>query len=398
LFGRSTTSLEDDDAVYEKLNPAQADIAGTNSGLSTSVPYTYTAFYERLEVVNRGVNFIVDSTAGIPFKVGERLPNTTPVVPRMQPKRLTALLNWEPNPFQDAMTFKTSLIMDFILDGNVFIYWDGVHLYHLPATKIQIDPDSKTYIKGYRYGETYFKPSEIINIKENGYASLYRGKSRLAPAINTLSKLSKMNAFQDSFFNNGAVTGVILKTQNPLSEKHKERLTQSWQTRYSPTGGGRTPIILDGGMELDKLSNATFKEMDFESSITENEKKVLKALGIPPVLLDSGNNANIKPNLRMFYLETVLPIIERFNAAYARFFGFEIWADTTNVAGLQPELTEQASYFATLVNSGLFTPNEARFELGKDPITGHDDLRIPANIAGSASNPSQGGRPPKDED
>jgi hypothetical protein len=28
-----------------------------------------------------------------------------------------------------------------------------------------------------------------------------------------------------------------------------------------------------------------------------------------------------------------------------------------------------------------------------EEIEGHDDLRIPANIAGSASNPAEGGRP-----
>ena len=39
------------------------------------------------------------------------------------------------------------------------------------------------------------------------------------------------------------------------------------------------------------------------------------------------------------------------------------------------------------------SPNEAREALRLDPMDGHDGLRIPANIAGSASNPSEGGRP-----
>ena len=39
------------------------------------------------------------------------------------------------------------------------------------------------------------------------------------------------------------------------------------------------------------------------------------------------------------------------------------------------------------------SPNEAREALRLDPMEGHDELRIPANIAGSASNPSEGGRP-----
>ena len=39
------------------------------------------------------------------------------------------------------------------------------------------------------------------------------------------------------------------------------------------------------------------------------------------------------------------------------------------------------------------SPNEAREALSFDPVDGYDDLRVPANIAGSAANPDEGGRP-----
>jgi len=44
------------------------------------------------------------------------------------------------------------------------------------------------------------------------------------------------------------------------------------------------------------------------------------------------------------------------------------------------------------------TPNEARAQLRLDAVDGGDDRQIPANIAGSASNPSEGGKPPQSED
>ena len=79
-----------------------------------------------------------------------------------------------------------------------------------------------------------------------------------------------------------------------------------------------------------------------------------------------------------------------------RFFGFEIKEDVTDIPALQPELADQASYFASLVNTGIITPNEARAVLGYEDIEGHSELRVPANIAGSAANPSEGGRPTED--
>ena len=100
----------------------------------------------------------------------------------------------------------------------------------------------------------------------------------------------------------------------------------------------------------------------------------------------------------MYYLETILPIIRKVNFAYERFFGFDLKEDTSNIPAMQPEMEEEAKYYAGLVNGGIMTPNEARELLRFPRIEGHDDIRIPANIAGSASNPTEGGRPNEVED
>ena len=65
---------------------------------------------------------------------------------------------------------------------------------------------------------------------------------------------------------------------------------------------------------------------------------------------------------------------------------------------MQPELRDQSQYYTALVNGGIISANEAREHLGFDPIEGHDDVRVPANIAGSAANPDEGGRPTEGED
>jgi hypothetical protein len=46
------------------------------------------------------------------------------------------------------------------------------------------------------------------------------------------------------------------------------------------------------------------------------------------------------------------------------------------------------------VNTGIITPNEAREGLRFAKIDGYDTIRVPQNITGSATDPSQGGRPP----
>ena len=376
----------------EKLNPAQR-YYDHKVEPSREPIYSYERAYEELEIVNRGVNMIVDDSAEIGTIVGMATKGTA-VVKGIKRSRVDLLLNTEPNPFQDINTFRRNCIIDLLLDGNIFIYFDGVHLYHLPASKMIIHASDTTYIEKFTFNEKItYSPSEIIHVKENSFYSIYRGVPRLSPALRTMQLMTSMRKFQDNFFKNGAVPGLVLKSPNTLSEKIKERMLMSWQARYKPDAGGRRPLILDGGIDVDSISNVNFKELDFQSATEETEKTILKALGIPPILLDSGNNANLRPNMRLYYLETVLPIVTKLNYALERFFGYELSEDLTGIPALQPELRDSAQYYSALVNAGIITPNEARDNLGFEDIEGHSDLRVPANIAGSAANPDLGGRP-----
>ena len=382
----------------EKLNPAQEEIVvsleGSGPIASREIITNYTAYYEYLEVVNRAVNMIVDDTSEIPVRVGEPVQGMNSVVKGIRRSRVDLLLNKEPNPFQDISTFKRNLIIDYILDGNIFIYFDGTHLYHLPANYTDIEPNKTTYVTKYTFQTSIdYSPSEIVHVKENSFHSIYRGTSRLRAAQRVMSQLTRMREFQDNFFKNGAVPGLVIKSPSVISEKNKERMIQSWMTRYRPDGGGRRPLILDGGMDLDSISNVNFRELDFETSIEGAEKEILKVLGVPPIMLDSGNNANIRPNHRLYYLETILPIVEKLNRALERFFGYSITPDVSNIPALQPELRDAAAYYSTLVNTGIITPNEAREALNYDEQFGASELRVPVNIAGSSANPSVGGRP-----
>tara|TARA_Y100000389_G_scaffold189838_1_gene214013 strand:+ start:357 stop:1553 length:1197 start_codon:yes stop_codon:yes gene_type:complete len=379
--------------VEEKLNPAQPYFDHKTEPSREKIT-SYERAYEDLEIVNRGVNLIVDDTSEIPISVGTQVQGMSSVIKGIKRSRVELLLNKEPNPFQDISTFRRNLVTDFLIDGNIFIYFDGVHLYHLPANKMTIHASDSTYIEKFTFNEQInYKPSEIIHIKDNSFYSIYRGVSRLKPALRTMILTRSMRDFQDNFFKNGAVPGLVLKSPNTLSEKIKERMIQSWTARYRPDAGGRRPLILDGGIEIDSVSNVNFKELDFQTAIAENEKIILKALGVPPIMLDSGNNANIRPNMRMYYLETILPIVRKMNFALERYFGFSLSEDITDIPALQPELRDQSQYYSALVNTGIISPNEARDALGFDSVEGYDDLRVPANIAGSAVNPDEGGRP-----
>ena len=379
----------------EKLNPAQEIILRQEGVIvGSDATMNYRNSFKKLETVNRGTNMIVNACSSLDFDIKDKI--ASDVSPGMRQKTLFNLLNYRPNPYQSAQDFRSSIFTDFILEGNIFIYFDGAFLYHLPAVNMQILPDAKTFIAGYKYNNMQdFKPSEIIHIRDVCSSSIYRGSSRLMSANRSIDILYKMQTFQETFFDNGAIPGMVLTTENTLSQVAKQKTIQNWMTGYSPKNGARKPMILDSGLKPSNLLNTSFQEMDFDVSIKSHDIKILKALGVPSILLDGGNNANISPNMRLFYLETVMPIVRKFVSAMERHFGYDIDAITSNVSALQPDLKDIAAYNSTLVNGGVISANEARVELRYDPKPGHDDLRIPANIAGSAANPALGGAPKK---
>ena len=380
--------------IREKLNPAQATIQrdeGTNIG-SESRLITYRNAFRNIDSVNRAVNMIVSASASLDYDVKDKIHEG--VVNGIRQKTLVTLLNFRPNPYQSAQDFRRELFKDLLLDGNAFIHFDGVFMYHLPAENVEILSDAKTFIRGYRYnGNVLFEEREVFYFKDVSSTSIYRGASRLESCLDNINILYSMQEFQQKFFENGTIFGLVLTSDNTLSQAAKEKTLQYWQQRYNSKSGGKRPIILDSGLKPQRLSEQNFKDLDFDQAIKTHNERIISSLGVPPLLLNGGNNANIAPNLRLFYLETILPIVKLYISAVERYFGYDVEAVTSSVSALQPDIGEIAKYHSTLVNGGIITPNEAREELRYAKLDGGDTIRIPDNIAGSAADPSQGGRP-----
>jgi HK97 family phage portal protein len=395
--------------LVEKLNPAQPQIHTRQPFASPQSNVDFRAAYDQIEVVHRAVEMIVSACVEVPFEVTNGGPA----------KKLNKLLNDRPNPFEDRIRLFRRAYFDLIIDGNAFFYYDGVNLYVLPANDVQIITDPKTFVKGYLFLVTSnyssyasggrdtknqssieFSADEIIHIKMDNDESIFRGKSPIKSLESIINIYHALLKFQKQFFKNNAVPGVVLTTESVLNTKVKDRLLQSWRSSYATIfDGARSPAILDGGLKIDKFSDINFQSLDFEASIERLEQDMAKALGVPYVLMKSGNNANIAANQVLFYEHTILPIVGMFASAFTQFFNSStIRADKSVITALQPDLRTQSQYYVSLVNSGIITADEARIKLGFVPL-GSDEtakIRLPQNITGSATNPSVGGRPPND--
>ena len=398
--------------LAEKLNPAQPSIASLEPYASPETITDFEQAYREIEVVHRSVEMVINACVEIPLIVEGSSPA----------KKVNRMLNYKPNPFEDRVRLFRRAFLDFMLDGNAFFYYDGQDLFLLPANDVEVVPDSQTFVSHYNYlvhnqqandfygfgaGKTTrkseairFEPHEIIHIYTENENSIFRGVSRLKAILGLMEVYYYMIKFQRQFFKNNALPGFVLTTDNILSQRVKQRLLEAWRSTYTTIfDGARNPAILDGGLKIDKFSTVNFDQLDFENSIERIQIDMAKAIGVPYVLLKSGNNANIEANQKLFYLHTVLPILNQFTSAFQHFFngGVTIRPDRLSVPALQPDNRTQAVYYSTLVNTGIITPNEAREGLRFPKLEDNDTIRVPQNITGSATDATQGGRPPTGE-
>ena len=391
-----------------KLNPAQPSIASLEPYASPETIVDFEQAYREIEVIHRSVEMIINACIEIPLIVEGNSPS----------KKVNRILNIKPNPFEDRVRLMRRAFLDFILDGNAFFYYDGQDLYVLPANDVEVVPDERTFVSHYNYlvsnqqssdifgfnrgAQTkksqaiQFEPQEIIHVMAENDTSIFRGTSKLKPLLKLMELYHYMLKFQRQFFKNNAVPGFVLTTDSILSQRVKQRLLEAWRSTYTTIfDGARNPAILDGGLKIYEFSTKSFEQLDFENSIERIQQDMAKALGVPYVLLKSGNNANIDANQKLFYLHTVVPMLTQFCSAFAHFFnnGVTIRPDRLKVPALQPDNRTQAIYYSTLVNTGIITPNEAREGLRFPKLENNDTIRIPQNITGSATDPTQGGRP-----
>jgi hypothetical protein len=140
---------------------------------------------------------------------------------------------------------------------------------------------------------------------------------------------------------------------------------------------------------------------------------MLQSLGVPPVLLTGGNNnANIDVAVRMFFISTVLPLVERACSAMSLlvnknkdFFKlreadtYYLRPDTRSIPAMKEDTISLASSTQGLYSVGIITKNEARIKNNypEDSSPEANTYLTPQNIAGSAINPATGGRPKEDE-
>jgi HK97 family phage portal protein len=312
------------------------------------------------------------------------------------------LLN-KPNNNQDLYEMIDQMIVHLYVSGNAYLYKERgqsgriTQVYLLRPDRVSIKSTQKDGVTGYEYeieGSAYDLPvSDVQHLKlgVNPNNDLY-GLSPLTVLASTINLDLSMTQYAKAFFMNAGVPSGMLKLKKRLQTQEEANTIRSrWRSQFSTPSNYNSLAILDEDASYEPLSvdpgNMAMPEL--RDTI---ESRICMAFGIPPIIigsvvgLDRATYSNYKEARRSFWDETMIGLITKItrflNYAIADEFpgNDQVTVDFAQVRSLVDDKDSLTTRINTQFTSGIITLNEAREELGYDPIEDGSIRRLPLNI------------------
>ena len=277
------------------------------------------------------------------------------------------------------------LIQSVILKGNGFAYIEraedgtAIGLKFLRSEKVEIRYNKKNGNISYRCSEDGYKGDiedcDMIHLFKNSYDGI-NGVSVLKYAARSIELANNTEDSASHFFTNGCNLSGVISVESPLNAKQIEDIKRSWSQTYA--NGGNGIAVLQGNMSYQPIQ-LNSRDSQLLESRQFNVTDIARFFGISPVLLGDLSHSSystIEATQTQFLLHTLQPYITMIEEEFTRKIfkpsenDLEINLDENSI--LRTDKTAQANYYATLIDKGILSINEARKELGYSEVEGLD--------------------------
>ncbi|HZS63556.1 MAG TPA: phage portal protein [Xanthobacteraceae bacterium] len=367
-------------------------IALESGGRARWTPRDYAALaregYMRNAIVHRAVKLVAENAASVSFLLyeGAAAHDSHPLLDLLA----------RPNPRQNGAALLEAAFSHLLLAGNAYLETvtvDGAprELYALRPDRMRVVPGADGWPEAYDYsvgGQTVrFDQNAalppILHLAAFHPLDDHYGLAPLeaaAVAVDTHNAAAKWNK---ALLDNAARPSGALVYAGPegsvLSDNQYERLKRELEDNYEGSRNAGRPLLLEGGLDWKPLSLSP-KDMDFLEAKHTAAREIALAFGVPPMLLGiPGDNtySNYQEANRVFWRQTVLPLANRFGAAFAQWlapaFGRELRLEV-DADRIDALAGDRAALWQRVTNAPFLTLNEQRAMTGFAPVEGGDRL------------------------
>ena len=306
---------------------------------------------------------------------------------------LSFLVKYQPNTYQNKITFYEKIIMDMLSDGNSYVQIvrnrNGRVLELLPLNYGDVETytlDNKLYYSDEKSGETH-DSENILHFKMITGPDGITGLSPIEQCKNAIGWGMDVQEYSSTFFKNGGKLSGILESDRALSEQAIDRLRNSFNKNYGTLSGSNQTAVLEEGLKYKSIS-VTPDQAQFLASRQFSIQEVARIFGLPPHLLkdlsaSSFNNIEMQsqefvsyslmPYISKIELEMSLKLFRRNNIGreYIKF----------NVNGLlRGNVKDRADYYKTAITNGWMSINEVRQKEDLNKIDSGDENYLQMNM------------------
>jgi HK97 family phage portal protein len=379
---------------------------GYDSARKISYEDLATDGYSENAIVYRCVNEIANNASRVKILLfrGDQEVDNHPILD----------LLYNPSPTMSQVEWFQALYSYLLISGNNYILSVGgdksppTELYNLRPDRIKIRAGTRAMPVAYDYmlkgqvvesylvdqatGSSKVKHIKLFNPLDDYYGMSPMGASSVDIDQHNLANKHNVNLLQNGARPSGAVifnpkdeTGGHVQ----LSDVQRNQLMNDVNQRFSGTGNAGKPMLLEGDFDWKEMGLSP-KDMDFIQLKNMSAKDIALVYGVPSQLIgipDSQTYSNFAEAKLALYNETIIPLLDRIQGDLNEWLvpmfneqGLELRYDIDSIPAMAEQRKRVFESVSAGVKEGILTRNEAREQLGYEPMEGADSLLVPANL------------------
>ena len=323
-------------------------------------------------------------------------------------------LLYNPSPTMSQVEWFQAVYSYLLISGNNYMLSVGgdntppTELYNLRPDRMKIRSGTRAMPVAYDYMlkgqivESYIVDqatggSKVKHIKLFNPLDDYYGMSPMQASSVDIDQHNLANKHNVNLLQNGArPSGAVIFNPKDetgghvqLSDVQRNQLMNDVNQRFSGTNNAGKPMLLEGDFEWKEMGLSP-KDMDFIQLKNMSAKDIALVYGVPSQLIgipDSQTYSNFAEAKLALYNETIIPLLDRIQGDLNEWLvpmfneqGLELRYDIDSIPAMAEQRKRVFESVSAGVKDGILTRNEAREQLGYEPIEGADSLLVSANL------------------
>ena len=354
--------------------------------------YSARQLYQTQANIRAVVDFLSNSIAQLPLEVYTRNAETDRNRDRTSAAALTL---WQPNSDQTEYEFIRALAIEYFVFGAVYVWVlpddspSGFQLRIVPTDWIigtdfsnAYAPDSIRLCTKNGGTAVDVPRSEFIQFRTYSAGNPGGYLSPISALRQTLEEQIQAGKFRKQLWaSSGRLNAQIIRPKDvqPFDDETRKRFIDTFRSSWGAGGSkaGSIPLMEDG-MEI-KPFQTSFKEQQWQESVTLSREDVAAAYGVNPSLIwhtGTQTYASAKDNARALYADCLGPVLQmlqqRINSFLLPRLGAtpDTYVEFDLTEKLKGSFEERASILQASVGGPWLTRNEARADNNLPPVDG----------------------------